>query len=90
MKNESAKSSPSVFRNWISFIGMVVGIGALFSFLLLFTLDAISKFSNPYVSILTYMGVPGFLIGASHPSDQTCVMSQYVFKSVGAPPHSKT
>jgi hypothetical protein len=53
----------SLFRNWISFIGMVVAVGALFSFLLLFVLDAISKFSNPYVSILTYIGVPGFLIG---------------------------
>jgi len=54
---------PSSFRNWISFVGVVVGIGGLFSFLLLFTLDAIAKFSNPYVSILTYMVVPGFLIG---------------------------
>lgn len=63
MKNEPIKSGPSLFRNWISFIGMVVGLGALFSFLLLFTLDALAKFSNPYVSILTYMGVPAFLIG---------------------------
>ncbi|MBW8864378.1 MAG: cytochrome C, partial [Verrucomicrobia bacterium] len=63
MKNESEKSAPSLFRNWISFIGMVVGVGALFSFLLLFTMDAMAKFSNPYVSLLTYMGVPGFLIG---------------------------
>jgi nitrate/TMAO reductase-like tetraheme cytochrome c subunit/uncharacterized membrane protein len=54
---------PSLFRNWISLVGIVLGIGALFSFLLLFALDAISKFSNPYVSILTYMGVPAFLIG---------------------------
>jgi hypothetical protein len=53
----------STFRNWISFIGMVVAGGALFSFLLLFILDALAKFSNPYVSILTYMGVPAFLIG---------------------------
>ena len=42
---------------------MVVAIGALFSFLLLFALDALAKFANPYVSILTYMGVPAFLIG---------------------------
>jgi hypothetical protein len=63
MKETPEKSTPSVFRNWISFVGVVVGIGALFSFLLLFTLDAISKFSNPYVSLLTYMGVPAFLIG---------------------------
>ena len=54
---------PSSFRNWISLIGNVIAIGALFSFLLLFVLDAISKFSNPYVSILTYIVVPQFLIG---------------------------
>ena len=53
---------PSAFRNWLSFIGAMVGIGALFSFLLLFVLDGLSKFANPYVSILTYMVVPGFLI----------------------------
>jgi nitrate/TMAO reductase-like tetraheme cytochrome c subunit len=62
MKNDSASSTPSVFRNWVSFIGMVVAVGALFSFLLLFTLDALAKFSNPYVSLLTYMAVPAFLI----------------------------
>jgi nitrate/TMAO reductase-like tetraheme cytochrome c subunit len=62
-KSTPSSTKPSAFRNWISFIGAVVGLGALFSFLLLFTLDAISKFSNPYVSILTYMVVPGFLIG---------------------------
>jgi nitrate/TMAO reductase-like tetraheme cytochrome c subunit len=63
-ENKTAAANPSsVFRNWISFIGMVVAIGALFAFLLLFTLDALAKFSNPYVSILTYMGVPAFLIG---------------------------
>ncbi len=53
---------PSLFRNWISFIGAVVALGALFSFLLLFISDAVSKFSNPYVSILTYIVVPVFLI----------------------------
>lgn len=42
---------------------MVIGLCALFSFLLLFTMDALSKFSNPYVSLLTYMGVPAVLIG---------------------------
>ena len=59
----SSDSRLSLFRNWISLIGVIVGTGALFSFLLLFVLDAIAKFSNPYVSILTYMGVPVFLIG---------------------------
>ena len=66
MNSENPPPAPtrlSVFRNWISFIGVVVAVGALFSFLLLFVLDAIAKFSNPYVSILTYIGVPAFLIG---------------------------
>jgi len=63
MKDNSPNHEPSAFRNWTSFVGMVVAIGALFSFLLLFTLDAISHFANPYVSLLTYMGVPAFLIG---------------------------
>ena len=62
-QNQPAGKRPSLFRNWISLIGTVIAIGALFSFLLLFVLDAISKFSNPYFSILTYIGVPQFLIG---------------------------
>jgi nitrate/TMAO reductase-like tetraheme cytochrome c subunit len=57
------RARPSLFRNWISFVGAVVALGALFSFLLLFVSDAIAKFSNPYVSILTYIVVPVFLIG---------------------------
>ena len=61
--NPPQPSRPSLFRNWISFIGAVVALGALFSFLLLFISDAIAKFSNPYVSILTYIVVPVFLIG---------------------------
>ena len=47
MKNDSTSHPPSAFRNWTSFVGMVVAVGALFSFLLLFTLDAISHFANP-------------------------------------------
>ena len=62
MNNDMPENRPSLFRNWISFVGVLIGIGALFSFLLLFTLDAIAKFSNPYVSILTYMAVPAVLI----------------------------
>ena len=63
-ENKTPAANPSsAFRNWISFIGMVVAVGALFAFLLLFVMDAFAKFSNPYVSLLTYMGVPGFLIG---------------------------
>ena len=41
--NSIPEKRPSLFRNWISLVGLVVGIGALFSFLLLFALDASSN-----------------------------------------------
>lgn len=56
------KRHPSLFRNWTSWVGIVVGIGALFSFFLLFMLDALSKGASPYVGILTFCVVPAFLI----------------------------
>ena len=59
-KNE--QQAPSLLRNWTSLIGLIVAIGALFSFFLLFMLDALSKSGNPYVGILTYCVVPAFLI----------------------------
>ncbi|HEU6447599.1 MAG TPA: NapC/NirT family cytochrome c [Verrucomicrobiae bacterium] len=59
---EQPPHRPSLLRNWMSLAGLVVGIGALFSFFLLFMLDAISKSANPYIGILTYCVVPVFLI----------------------------
>ena len=53
---------PSLLRNWMSLAGLMVAVGALFSFLLLFVLDALAGFSNPYIGILTYCVVPSFLI----------------------------
>src|SRR5208283_3998516 len=52
----------SVLHNWLSLIGLVISIGSLFSFLLLFILDSTTKLANPYIGILTYMVAPGFLI----------------------------
>src|ERR1035441_1622257 len=52
----------SLLRNWMSLSGLVVVIGSLFSFFLLFVLDAVAHFSNPYLGILTYIIAPGFLI----------------------------
>jgi lysozyme family protein len=48
--------------------------------------------ANRFVQVKTVTNVPGFLTGfiTSHQSDQTCVMSQYLSKSGGAPPHSTT
>ncbi len=53
---------PSLLRNWMSLTGLVVVIGSMFSFFMLLMLDAVAHFSNPYISILTWMVTPGFLI----------------------------
>ena len=56
------KERPSSFNNWISFAGLVVALGSLFAFLLLFAIDSLTRHSNPYMGILTYIGSPAFLI----------------------------
>lgn len=65
----SATSSPapaarpkSHFNNWISAIGAVVAVGALFSFALLVWMDLTGGEKNPYLGIFTYLVAPGFLI----------------------------
>lgn len=55
------KGRPSLLRNWISLTGLVIVVGSLFSFVLLFMMDTLSKTSNPYVGILTYFVAPAFL-----------------------------
>ena len=49
------------FRNWLSLAGIVIALGGLFSFLLLFLLDSLAHFSNPYIGVLTYLVAPAFL-----------------------------
>ena len=57
-----AAARPSLLRNWLSLTGLVIVIGSLFSVVLLFMLDMMAHFSNPYIGILTYIIAPGFLI----------------------------
>ena len=52
----------SHFNNWISAIGAVIAIGALFSFALLVWMDFTQHNANPYLGIFTYLVAPGFLI----------------------------
>jgi nitrate/TMAO reductase-like tetraheme cytochrome c subunit len=52
----------SHFNNWISAIGAVVAIGALFSFTLLVWMDFTQGEKNPYLGIFTYIVAPAFLI----------------------------
>lgn len=41
--------------------GLVVAIGSLFAFLLLFLIDTFSQSANPYLGILTWLVAPAFL-----------------------------
>ncbi len=52
----------SHFNNWISAIGAVLAVGALFSFALLCWMDLTGAHKNPYLGIFTYLVAPGFLI----------------------------
>ncbi len=52
----------SHFNNWITAIGAVLAVGALFSFALLTWMDLTGSHKNPYLGILTYLVAPGFLI----------------------------
>lgn len=49
-----------IFRNWLSLTGFVIFISSLFAFVLLFLLDSLSHFANPYIGLLTYVVAPGF------------------------------
>ena len=61
----SAAADParqSIWRNWCSVAGAIVGTGGLFAFLFLFTLDMTGKGrGNPYMGILCYVVAPAFL-----------------------------
>lgn len=52
----------SHFNNWISAIGAVVAVGALFSFALLAWMDFTQGDKNPYLGIFTYIVAPAFLL----------------------------
>ena len=52
----------SHFNNWISAIGGVLALGALFSFAFLVWIDFTQGDKNPYIGIFTYIVAPIFLI----------------------------
>src|SRR5688572_13916365 len=53
---------PSLFRNYISFVGAAIASAALVSVVLLFLVEITSKQENPYLGILTYIVFPSILI----------------------------
>lgn len=60
--NEPPVKKRSDFNNWISAIGAVLSVGAMFSFALLLWMDLTGSNKNPYLGIFTYLVAPGFWI----------------------------
>src|SRR6185503_21076918 len=55
-------SLPSLTRNYVSFVGMVIAFTSLACILLLFLIDLTQQTENPYFGIVTYIILPAFLI----------------------------
>ena len=55
-------ASRSIWRNWLSLAGAIIGGGSLFAFILLLVIDQFGPGKhNPYVGILSYLVAPGFM-----------------------------
>ena len=59
---QSNPKPPSLFRNYVSFVGAAIASAALVSVVLLFLVEITSKQENPYLGILTYIIFPSILI----------------------------
>lgn len=55
------QKSPSLLRNWISLLGLILAICSFFAVVCLISIDFFLGFRNPYMGILTYLVAPGFL-----------------------------
>src|SRR5690349_19048060 len=62
MKPEPAEPAQRFrpFHNWISMAGVIVAVGSVFAFFLLFAIDLFAHHGNPYMGILAYVVAPGF------------------------------
>jgi len=49
-------------RNYISLIGLALALVALANIIFLFLIDVVSAQPSPYIGILAYMIMPGFLV----------------------------
>ena len=61
-EKQTAQKSATLFRNYISFAGAVIVIAAVVSILLLFLIELSQTADNPYLGIVTYVILPGFLV----------------------------
>src|SRR6185503_6869381 len=61
-EDKSALKRPSLFRNYISFVGAAIVVASLVSVTLLFLIEVTSGGENPYLGILTYIIFPTILM----------------------------
>src|SRR6185503_10043957 len=61
-EKQPEQKSPTLFRNYISFAGAMIVIAAVVSILLLFLIELSQTADNPYLGIVTYVILPGFLV----------------------------
>ncbi len=59
---DDSRSSAGLFRNWISFVGMAIGLAAIISIGLLVLIELTSEGDNPYTVLVTYILLPGVLV----------------------------
>ena len=57
-----ASKRPSLFRNYISFVGAAIVLASLASVILLFLIEITATAENPYIGILTYIIFPSILV----------------------------
>lgn len=53
---------PSLLRNYLSFAGLAIVAASLTSIVMLFLIELTSASDNPYLGILTYIILPGFMV----------------------------
>lgn len=58
----AARKTPSLFRNYVSFVGAAIAVASIASGILLFLMEMTSSGENPYLGILTYIVFPTVLM----------------------------
>jgi NapC/NirT cytochrome c family, N-terminal region len=59
---ELSEKPPTLFRNYISFVGGVIAAGSVASIVLLLLIDLVKTADNPYRDLVTFVILPAFLI----------------------------
>ena len=56
------KAKPTLFRNYISFVGFAIAVSAFTSFALLFTIELFGSTENPYADLVIFIFIPSIMM----------------------------